>query len=534
VLLAAVASLAPIGPLGAEETPALDLEPAPAGDRGFVVERARVHGDLTPSARAFFSYAKAPLTPRAQADEADPVVGQQAILHALAALPVSHRLVVHLDLPVILSETSGLRPVGQTPNPSPSGGGLGDARLGGRLRLLGSEEDEPDKLDGAVALSLSLPTATTSYGGDGALRARLAALVEATTPRLYGAATLAFATRPETTVSALLPLRTGLTGSLGLAGGFFADSHEELAFGLELALDTTLGGGVGFLDPRASRAHLFATGHARVGGGPLELGLAFGPGFGEGPGAADYRVLALAGFAADIPEPPPDGDADSIPDKADACPRTPGIGSPDPLLHGCPEAPPDRDGDAIPDPQDACPDVAGQATASRRTHGCPPPKDSDADGLFDHEDACPDAAGPRPPAGDGCPPPKRRATLVESRIELTQQVLFETGTAVLRPESDDVLGEIAEVLTAHPELSRVEVQGHTDETGTPELNRVLGQERAQAVVNWLVSRGVAPGRLEAKGYGSDRPLADNTTEEGRQANRRVELHVLETAGGRAP
>lgn len=534
MLLGALAQLTAIAPLGAEETPALDLEPAPAGDRGFVVERARVHGHLTPSARAFFSYAEAPLSAQTSTDEADPVVGQQATLHALAAVPLSHRLAIHLDLPLILAETSGLRPVGQTPNPSPSGGGLGDARLGGRLRLFGSEEDEPDKVDGAVALSLALPTATTSYGGDGSLRARLAALVEATTPRLYGAAALSFATRPETTVPALLPLRTGLTGSLGLAGGFFADSHEVLAFGLELALDTTLGGGASLLDPRASRAHLFATGHARVGGGPLELGLALGPGFGEGPGAADYRVLALAGYAADIPEPPPDADADEIPDKADACPRLAGIGSPDPLLHGCPEAPPDRDGDAIPDPQDACPDVAGQATASRRAHGCPPPKDSDADGLFDHEDACPDAAGPKPPAGDGCPPPKRRATLVESRIELTQQVLFETGTAVLRPESDDVLREIAEVLTAHPELLRVEVQGHTDETGTPELNRVLGRDRAQAVVQWLVAHGVAPGRLEAKGYGSDRPLGDNTTEAGRQANRRVELHVRETAGGPTP
>jgi outer membrane protein OmpA-like peptidoglycan-associated protein len=86
------------------------------------------------------------------------------------------------------------------------------------------------------------------------------------------------------------------------------------------------------------------------------------------------------------------------------------------------------------------------------------------------------------------------------------------------------------VLREHPEIELVEVQGHTDETGPPDLNRRLGQQRAESVVAWLAGRGIARERLSPKGYGSDRPLADNTTEEGRTKNRRVEFRV---AGGGA-
>ncbi|HVK64517.1 MAG TPA: OmpA family protein, partial [Polyangium sp.] len=99
--------------------------------------------------------------------------------------------------------------------------------------------------------------------------------------------------------------------------------------------------------------------------------------------------------------------------------------------------------------------------------------------------------------------------------------------AVLRPESDGVLGEVARVLTDHPEVTRIEVQGHTDDTGTPDVNRKLGQDRAESVVEWLFRRGIGRARLVPKGYGSDKPIADNTTEEGRGKNRRVEFRILE-------
>jgi outer membrane protein OmpA-like peptidoglycan-associated protein len=101
----------------------------------------------------------------------------------------------------------------------------------------------------------------------------------------------------------------------------------------------------------------------------------------------------------------------------------------------------------------------------------------------------------------------------------------------LRSESDPVLAEVMRVLKEHPEVELVEIEGHTDETGTEELNQRLGQERANSVLRWLVARGVARDRLVAKGYGSERPLDDNSTDEGRRKNRRVEFRVIRRKAG---
>jgi len=101
-------------------------------------------------------------------------------------------------------------------------------------------------------------------------------------------------------------------------------------------------------------------------------------------------------------------------------------------------------------------------------------------------------------------------------------ILFDVDRATLRPGSGQVLDEVARLLLGDPALS-LEVQGHTDSTGAAARNRELSLERAQAVVHALGLYGVAGNRLVAKGYGPDRPVADNATEAGRQQNRRVEL-----------
>ena len=101
-------------------------------------------------------------------------------------------------------------------------------------------------------------------------------------------------------------------------------------------------------------------------------------------------------------------------------------------------------------------------------------------------------------------------------------ILFDVDRATLRPGSGEVLDTIASIMDAEPGL-RLEVQGHTDSTGTAERNQVLSQARAGAVVSALRLYGVDAGRLVARGFGPDQPLGDNSTEEGRQQNRRVEL-----------
>jgi len=108
----------------------------------------------------------------------------------------------------------------------------------------------------------------------------------------------------------------------------------------------------------------------------------------------------------------------------------------------------------------------------------------------------------------------------------TQGILFATGSATIRPESTPTLDDIAEALRGDSSL-RLRVEGHTDNVGDPAANQRLSEQRAQAVVEFLVrSRGVAENRLEAAGIGQAQPAADNGTPEGRQTNRRVELVVL--------
>jgi outer membrane protein OmpA-like peptidoglycan-associated protein len=86
---------------------------------------------------------------------------------------------------------------------------------------------------------------------------------------------------------------------------------------------------------------------------------------------------------------------------------------------------------------------------------------------------------------------------------------------------------VARLLLAHPEVKKLRVEGHTDAEGDAVTNRALSQRRAQAVVNRLAARGVESGRLVAEGFGEDRPVTGNDTAEGRERNRRVEMHVVE-------
>jgi OmpA-OmpF porin, OOP family len=102
---------------------------------------------------------------------------------------------------------------------------------------------------------------------------------------------------------------------------------------------------------------------------------------------------------------------------------------------------------------------------------------------------------------------------------------FDTAKATIKADSTAQVDEIASLLKANPKL-KLSVEGHTDNTGTPEGNRKLSDERAKAVKTALVAKGIEAARLQSKGFGQDKPVADNRTEEGRAKNRRVELVKL--------
>lgn len=123
------------------------------------------------------------------------------------------------------------------------------------------------------------------------------------------------------------------------------------------------------------------------------------------------------------------------------------------------------------------------------------------------------------------PPGPDRVILTPSNIAISDKVQFETGKADLKPVSHSLLDEVVAVMKDNPQIEIVEVEGHTDSTGSADLNRKLSQARAESVIKYLVSKGIKKGRLEPKGYGPDRPIADNNEEAGRDANRRVEFFI---------
>ena len=239
------------------------------------------------------------------------------------------------------------------------------------------------------------------------------------------------------------------------------------------------------------------------------------------------------------PPPPPvvkDRDGDGVLDDEDRCPDTPGLAS----LKGCP----DKDGDGIADIDDKCPDVPGVA----RYQGCPIP-DTDKDGINDEQDKCPTVPGvaryqgcpipdtdkdgvndeedkcinePGPASNFGCPVIPE--TVIQKINAAFKNVYFATGSAKLLPKSFKPLNEVAAILSANPSYYG-QIDGHTDNTGKPDKNQILSQDRAASVKAYLVSKGVGEDRLATAGYGQDKPIADNKTVAGRALNRRVEMSV---------
>lgn len=339
------------------------------------------------------------------------------------------------------------------------------------------------------------------------------------------------------------------------------------------------------VDGQAPAGELLAG--VRVPVGPVELHLLGGPGFGRVPGTPAFRVLGGFAFGSvppaevkpvEVPKcvagqphepaecPELDLDGDGIVNKVDACVTVAGVAS----AKGCPDA----DGDGLTDAEDRCPKAAGPAAQAGcpdtdgdgvhdgldgcvteagpvSNNGCPLP-DADGDGVPDAVDLCPAEKGV--PEKQGCPPdrdgdgvidardscidvpgtkendgcPKRTLVKIEAdRLVIREKVFFDTNKATIQKRSFKLLDSVAEVLLSHPEVAKVYVDGHTDSRGKADANRKLSQDRADSVKAYLMQRKVASERLEPRGFGPDKPIADNKTAAGREQNRRVEF-VIET------
>lgn len=201
-----------------------------------------------------------------------------------------------------------------------------------------------------------------------------------------------------------------------------------------------------------------------------------------------------------------DTDSDGVLDKDDDCPMIPGLEE----FNGCP----DTDGDGIVDADDRCPKNPG----SIENKGCP---DKDGDTLVDIDDQCPDTTGPA--SNNGCP-----EVTVEVQKQLNnyaKTILFDTGKATIKPESVTVMVDIIQILNEYPN-AKFAVEGHTDSIGSSTSNQRLSEARANSVRDFLINEGISSERLNAIGYGEEKPIASNRTRIGRKQNRRVEINLI--------
>jgi outer membrane protein OmpA-like peptidoglycan-associated protein len=126
-----------------------------------------------------------------------------------------------------------------------------------------------------------------------------------------------------------------------------------------------------------------------------------------------------------------------------------------------------------------------------------------------------------------------RVHLSDKKIEITEMVQFGLDNATILPESFSLLDEVTQVIKDHPELKKIAIEGHASADGDDNHNLVLSDQRAKAVMAYIVAKGVDQKRLSAEGFGEKRPIADNNTEEGRIKNRRVEFNIVERGAAAA-
>jgi OmpA-OmpF porin, OOP family len=575
-------------PALAQSQPPLALnrfDPAPAGDRMFGVQSPFAAGPLTPHVMLLGDYAHNPLVLRSTSDDKSvgAVVSSQLYLHLNASLSLFNRLNVNVDVPVALVQAGD----------DPSGGGLhlssprnaqfGDLRAGLRLRVFGSYDDI---FQVAVGGYVWFPTGpATGYVGDGTVRGMPQLIVGGHSDRFVWSV----AGGPQFQAAASFGgVAQGLQIKWGGGVGLLLGESRRLQIGPEISMALTLDD----ISKRTTNAEVLIDARYRI-FDDLEVGLGAGPGVSGGIGTPDLRAVAMLSYSPEQKKVEPDGDNDGIFDKEDACPVVPGVPSVDPSKHGCPPPPDrdsdgivdsaddcpdvagvasqdhgkngcplpkDRDKDGILDGDDACPDEAGIRSDDRSKNGCPKLPDGDEDGVADKQDACPTVKGiaTQDPATNGCPgdtdgdgikddkdacPNERGAAdkdptksgcpksvrVTDGEIIILQQVQFDSGRATIKKVSDALLDEVAGVFKEHLEITRVEIQGHTDNTGKAKENLKLSQDRAESVKKALVKRGIDDARLSPKGFGQEVTIADNKTEAGRQKNRRVQFKILEKA-----
>lgn len=426
----------------------------------------------------FANYAINPLVVVNQDNEvSDKFISGRLGIDLLASVTVVGPFAVGVDLPFFLAQTG---------DEDPDFAGMGDLRIVPKIRLL----DDRELLGLGIAAELRAPTHIGDYSGG----ARNVVFV----PRLladhrFGGSGF----RLGANVGASLREKTQFENVEALSEFVYAAGLSYRFGGWDgiAALGAEVNGGVGMTDVDLEELPLEGIVFTKI--NPTdEWELSGGPGIGLVPG---YGIPTFRAFVGVRYTPTNhDRDHDGIPDAEDQCPDTPEDHDGFEDSDGCPEAgnEADDDTDGIPNVDDDCPD-----------------QKETINGIQD-EDGCPDG-GPA------------KVIRKDNKLMILENVQFATASANIRPTSYSILNQVALVLKANPDIKKLRIEGHTDSRGPREMNVVLSKARAQSVRRYLISRGVQSSRLEAEGYGPDRPLVKEVDAASLQKNRRVEFVVVE-------
>lgn len=546
LLVAFVAGFAPTSISHAQQFELNQFDPTLLGTDGFVVNTADDLGHKRFGLQVYIEYADDPLVFEndvgATGSESIQVVHRELTGHLQLSAGFWDRLVVSLGLPyyfILKEETDGFGP-GSPAEAAlinglrPNGTGIGDLSVAARVRLYGKRDD---LFQIAIQGAANIHTATLAdskqfYRGESGVGGEIEVpftfnVIEI----LRFSGNLGVRFRPSEQLlsdpdagGVRQPLNLSLGHEFTYGVGMIAELLDKqlsviAEFYGRLGLSERTGSS-GFAKREESPAEVLAgvkyfhrTGFTAGAGG--------GMGIQRGYGSPDFRVFAMIGFTMPEEKPPVDSDGDGLFDHEDECPHEPEDKDGFEDENGCPD--PDNDQDTVLDVDDRCPIEPGVP----ENEGCPDP-DRDGDTVPDRIDNCPDEPGD--PERQGCKA-KQLVEIKGDRLDILQRVYFRTNSDRILPRSYRLLNNVASVIVAHPEITRVRVEGHTDARGSASYNKKLSQRRAQSVVRYLTKRSVATDRLEARGFGEERLIiSDATTKEEHARNRRVEFNIGDAEG----
>jgi outer membrane protein OmpA-like peptidoglycan-associated protein len=410
------------------------------------------------------------VVPKLSSNDGVDVIGPRLSAYLDFAMGLRERFEINVAVPFAVAQASESGTAAGFMLRNAGTSAIGDARVGGSVLLWGRSTGPQFGVAATVAVPIG---SETSFTGDRGVGAEVVASAGVSRPGYRVIVNGGARFRPEVNY---VSSDQG-TELIGRAGVLVPVMRHRLMTSLELDMMARASGSDSYKELGSPILALLGARYHFASG--FRTGAGVGTGLTEAPGSPALRVLLTFGYS---PEPAP--------------PKPKPVPPPEPV---------DSDGDRIPDYLDKC------------------PTDPEDYNGFEDDDGCP----------DGPPDPDKPLTL-EQVITLPSPIEFKFDTAIMLPGAEVYLLQVLDILKKHPEVTKLEIQGHTSSEGGAEYNMRLSNDRTRTVFRWLVDHGIDAQRLVPRGYGLTVPLVPNDSEPNRQRNRRVQFRLLEQLPGSAP